>query len=139
MIDKMSPTSWVMLAAGALVIIGSFATWVTASLGIFSVSENGISGDGKITLLLAILAIGAELLQLQITKPALSVATLVLFGLLTIMSVYEFFNISSTSYSSDGITITATVGFGVYLCLVGSIAGVAASIIERRRSGQVAT
>lgn len=136
---KMSPTTWVMLAGGALVIIGSFTTWVTASIGIFSVSENGISGDGRITLVLALLAIGAVLLELQITRPAFSIATLVLFGLLTILSVFEFVHISSKSYSSDGITISATVGFGVYLCLAGSIAGVAAWFIEKRTSGQVTT
>ena len=139
MVDKMSPTIWVMLAGGALVIIGSLTTWVTASLGPFSVSGNGISGDGKITLVLAILAIGAVLLELQNARPAFSIATLVLFGLLTILSILEFVHISSESYSTDGITIGASVGFGLYLCLAGSIAGVAAWIIERRRSRQVTT
>jgi hypothetical protein len=51
---------------------------------------------------------------------------------LAILSVIEFFHISATSYSSGGITIDATVGFGLYLCLAGSIAGVAAWIIQRR-------
>jgi hypothetical protein len=126
-----------MLAGGALVIIGSFTTWVTASLGIFTVNVTGISGDGKVTLVLALLAIGAVLLELQFTRPAFSIATLVLFGLLTILVVYEFIHISSTTYSSDGGTITASAGFGLYLCLAGSIAGVAARIIEKRRSIQV--
>jgi hypothetical protein len=131
-LNQMTPATWVMLAGGALVIVGSVTTWVTASIGIFSVSENGISGDGKITLILAILAIGAVLLRLQTKKSGFFAATLVLFGLLAILSVIEFFHISATSYSSGGITIDATVGFGLYLCLAGSIAGVAAWIIQRR-------
>jgi hypothetical protein len=130
-------TTWVMLGGGLLVVLGSFTTWVTASVGLFSVSENGTSGDGKFTLILAILAIGAALANHQVPRQEFSIATVVLFGLLTILSIYEFVHISSKSYSGDGITISATVGVGVYLCIAGSVAGVVAWIIEKRRSFQV--
>ena len=54
---KIAPMQWAMLGAGAVAILGVLTTWVTASAGFLSLSENGISsGDGKLALLVTIQA-----------------------------------------------------------------------------------
>jgi hypothetical protein len=132
------PTFWVMIGAAVLVVLGSVTTWVTASVGIFSVSANGTSGDGTITLILAIVAGASLVLWLWLHRVAFLIIPMVLFVAVVGIMIYEFFNITSKSYTSNGITISASVGFGVYLCLIGSIAGVVAWIVHWRQLHQVA-
>ena len=132
------PTFWVMIGAAVLVMLGSVTTWVTASVGIFSVSENGTSGDGTITLILGIATAASLLLYLWLHKAAFLIIPLVLFVALVGIMIYEFINITSTHYSSNRITISASVGFGVYLCLIGSIAGVVTWIVHWRQLHSVA-
>jgi hypothetical protein len=132
-----TPMQWVMIGAGAVGIFGTLTTWVTASAGFISVSKNGISsGDGKIAVVLALVATAATLVTVWRPSRVLAIVQVIFFGLLAILSVYEIVHISSKSYSGDGITITASVGIGVYLCLLGGVAGVVAWIISWRQTSQ---
>ena len=130
-----NPMQWVMIGACAVGILGTLTTWITASAGFFSVSLNGTStDDGKIAVVLALLATVATLVNIWKPRRVLAIASVALFGLLAILSIYEVFNISSKSYSGDGISVTASVGIGVYLCLLGGVAGVVAWIINWRQT-----
>src|SRR5664280_1378286 len=130
-----TPKQWVMIGACAVGILGTLTTWITANAGFFSVSVNGISSDdGKIAVVLALLATVATLVNIWKPRRVLAFASVILFGLLAILSIYEIVNISSKSYSGDGMTISASVGIGVYLCLLGGVAGVVAWIINGRQT-----
>ena len=127
---KLSPALWVVVGASALVVIGSLLPW--ASVGIFS--TNGTSGDGVITLIAGLLAIGAVLLftfatwNTGLVRAAAALLILVCLG----TSLYDVINISGESAKIFGETISPSVGSGLWLCLVGSIVAAVALVIEFR-------
>ena len=73
---------WVMIGAGAVGILGTLTTWVTASAGFISASKNGISsGDGKIAIVLILIAASATLVNIWRPNRGLAIVQVTFFGL----------------------------------------------------------
>lgn len=104
-------------AAAGLVVIGAAGPWVT--LGSFS--KGGLDGDGVITLFLALVAAGVLLLAHVRNRrsPAVVVG---LCGLLAL--VIAIIDIADVQDAGFG----ASVGWGLWLTLVGAIALLAAAV-----------
>ena len=106
----------------ALVFVGSLMPWVT---GPFGIAVSGTSGDGVITLLLALISLGRFALAV---RPNRAAAWPVIFTIVTVLccaiTVYEFVHISSTEF--------AGVGSGLVVVAIGSIALVGAVVLLRK-------
>lgn len=115
----------IALVAGVVVVLGSVLPW--AKVLFFTLS--GTDGDGKITLVLGALAIGG----LFVKKTGAAIAVAVLFLLAAGIGIYDYANISSkiaqsdTEFIKDGVT----VGIGLYLVILGGVAGLVSALLHR--------
>jgi hypothetical protein len=107
--------------AGGLLALGSLLPWATATTAFGSISKDGTSGDGVITLILAAIAILCGVLSLHGQKNKSGWAGLgaVAFVLAGAVSVYDM---SSLPIPSTNLVIVS-VGIGLWLCVIGSIVG----------------
>jgi len=114
------------IAAGGVVllIIGAFGPW--AKVGGFSV--NGLDGgkDGTFTLILALVAGGllAYTHLKQVSARGFIIGAAVAAGLTLLISVIDFLDIMGTEFVS--------VGWGMWMTLIGSIALTAAVAMKLR-------
>lgn len=106
------------IVAGAASVIGSFLPW--ASVGPFSV--NGTSGDGAITLVMGLIAVG-----FAFRLPKFSKVILVLGALVALTGIYDIANISS----NDDNVFSASIGVGLIVTTIGGLALVAAFFLSR--------
>jgi hypothetical protein len=118
------PWGRAMLIGAAAVVLGSFLPWATVSTFIGSVNVFGTEGDGVLTLFIgAVLAFVAfRALSPGITRGATIfaiVACLILFAI----ALYDFIDIqrvaSDLSSVSDDVA-SASVGYGLWIVLIGS-------------------
>jgi hypothetical protein len=134
---KLRPATWTVIAASAVVALGSLLPWITAQVTFISVSANGTNGDGKITLICGLLVVAAVLV-LHLTDwvqsrilGQLIVGALLLVALGT--SVYDMIHISTLHVGNALVQVTASPGIGLYLCLIGSIVAAVAFVIDVRQ------
>lgn len=113
----MNQTRTVSLVGAALLALGSLLDWATVKTIFGEIGVAGTEGDGVLTLVAA----GLALVLFLASKPKAG-AVVALLG--TAVAIYDFANLTSTfAGSSDGAS--ASVGIGLYLCVIG---GAAASI-----------
>jgi hypothetical protein len=123
-------------AAG--LVIGALLPWVKATAGIFSVTKNGIDGDGVLTL---VLAVGIALLfgLLRPTQGA-AVTTIVLGGLAAVIAGVDIGDVTQKARDlvNQGSGVQATVGVGLWITAVAAVVvivgGVLALVDARRRA-----
>lgn len=120
---KEKPVHWAMGAA-AVLALGSIGPWAQVTFLGIVVSKGGLSGDGVITIILAIAAF-ASLLRLN-QGQSKGTAAVIAGVLATGVSVYDLANISN-KYSG-----VVHPGWGLYLAAVGSIALVIFAFVARR-------
>lgn len=118
-----SRSTIVALIGAAVVIIGSFMTWVTVSAGPISVSAGGMEegGDGVITLIVAIAAAAAAIF---LKERARMISILVGGAVVVLVAVIDIFDIVGEDL------VDASVGIGLWLVLVGGIGLVAAAFVK---------
>jgi hypothetical protein len=118
--------------AGPIVILGSFTTWGTASDGIASVSVSGTDhgGDGWITLVCGAIGLLIGILSLARRRRGWAVAALLAFLVGGATAGYDMATLSQNLSGSSGIAVSVTPGFGIWLCVLGSIAGFVAACFE---------
>src|SRR5580658_501813 len=123
-----SPAAVVTIVAGLIVVVGSFTTWATASAGIFAQSVNGTENGGDGWLTLGCGGIGAlvGLLCLGHRRTGWGVVGLLAFLAGVAISGYDMSNLSG-SLSTGIVQVDVTPGFGLWFCLIGSIAGAVAT------------
>jgi hypothetical protein len=120
-----------VLGGAALVVLGAFLPWVKAQAGIFSVTKNGIDGDGVLTLLLAI-ALG---IVFPAGRPAKTVGWIVitLSGLILAIALYDTVDISNKAdeltRSNALVDVSAKVGIGLWLTLAAGVAALVGGIL----------
>jgi len=116
-----SPAAATTIGAGALLALGSLLPWATATTPFGSISKDGTSGDGVITLILAAVAILSGVLSLHGEKAKSGWAGLgaVAFALAGAGSIADM---SSLPIPSTNLVIVS-VGIGLWLCVIGSIVG----------------
>ena len=114
-------TATYFAAAGfALVFIGAFLPW--ARLGLFS--KAGTDGDGVITLILA--AFGIVLILVAKSKMAALISAII-GGLALAIGIYDFNDVESTKVTVLATSVSAEVGTGLILTIIGSLVATVAS------------
>lgn len=123
----------VVMVGGAVVAIGSFLPWASIATGLGSASIDGITGDGKITVVLG--GVIALLGLLAIERPV-SVArsgAMMLLGVAAVaFGVWEYSNVQAKVDDVASDVVRASVGTGLYLVIAGGvIAIVGAALLPR--------
>ena len=113
----MNNTKKVTLIALVLTAIGSFLPWASIQSVFGTIEVSGTSGDGIITLLLAIVT-GCFICFGSKFKMFVWAAIFSVLGL--IISIGEIFNVTSKNDEEFAIV---QVGYGLYLCVIGFTVG----------------
>jgi Protein of unknown function (DUF2510) len=127
---------WTVLAAGvALMVVGALLPWREAQVGNESFSTNGIDGDGALAVMLAVTVV--ILLVLLERSRRLAVF---LIGLGVVGVGFALFEIVDVSREADELGageaargITANVGSGPWVVLVGGILILAGAVLALAR------
>lgn len=113
--------------AMVLTAIGSALPWATASAMIFTVNKGGLSGDGIITIILAILGLVFFAVGATGKRKWAFVVGLVLSTLIVAIAVYDAVDVTRmASGAPSGASVT--VGIGLVLCIIGGIIGLGGAI-----------
>jgi hypothetical protein len=127
-------TFWIALVAAGAVVIGSLGTWATALGGIVTV--NGTSGDGVITVILALVALAGLWAYRNKPRRWAAVGVLLLGILAFAVGIHALVGIENTVPPNDSLFAGEDVvdaGWGLYLVVVGSgILGLASFGLARR-------
>jgi hypothetical protein len=147
-------TPFIVLLAGALMMIGSVTTWLTVSLGGHSLGVAGTdaaAGSGTLSSVngwftftggVVLLLVGG-LMLVSAERSIRQLAAVVSFASLA-YAIYDLIHILSdiSNYNGfvhqgglpSGLSINVTVGFGLILVLVAGVAAVVASVMAARSS-----
>lgn len=131
----MPQLGWGVIAGAAVALMGSFLPWFTASTGFASVSIDGMSGDGKLTAVLAVVGVGLAIGGMTKREGGMLIAAIAVFGVGLAVAIYDWSRASSkaSDLSSGDIPIVAQVGYGLYACIIGAAVGGVCSALELRR------
>ena len=125
--QKIQPLHLVLGGAG-LVILGAFLPWVSVSVSLLgessSHSTNGIDGDGKITLLLAIGALVLTVLKNPAQAKLFALLALIASSLAALIGIYDATQIGGNSEAKTmmeamGSGFKVSLGIGLYLTILG--------------------
>jgi len=123
MAQRGKPASPLVLPAGAAGIlfmiigmIGSALPWATISQ--YSLSKNGLSGDGMITIVFSLLALGFFIIALINRAKWPFVVTAVMSAIIALVGIYDAAKLASE----------ISVGIGLYLVIIAGLLGLAAGI-----------
>lgn len=116
--------------AGALIVVGSFMPWITASSGFGSLSRNGIDGggDGIITLIVGVIALLVGLSMLAGITVAKE-APFILGGIGILMTFIDYRSAADRVSEVDSQYVAASVGTGIWVLGVGSLLCLGAGFI----------
>ena len=116
------------LAAVALMVIGAFGPWVTVE-GLADISESGLESDGVITLPLALIA-GALLL---VFRDRMGRGVKIGVGICAVLAlVISIIDVADVNGTDLGF-VEASVGWGLWLTLIGSILLVVGTVLTAVR------
>lgn len=141
-----TPTgAFLAIAAGAVMIIGSFLPWFTAHLGVVSINRNafqlgnnyGFSMDGVIVLALGLVTIAIGISRLTRSEmprwiQRSCIITGVICGVFALSDVSSITNLAHRVENSSSL-VTAGVGYGLPVTVVGSAIAVIAGFILRTK------
>lgn len=116
-----SSVRWVMLGGAVATGLGSLLPWAT---GPFGISVDGTSGDGTLTLVLAVVAAGFA--WWAVTRRALAITGTVAGALSLAIALYALARLSSTPLVG--------IGIGLMVCVAGSIAMVVGGVLLVRHA-----
>jgi hypothetical protein len=129
-------SGWVLLGAGALMLVGSVSPWATVQI-FGGIAVNGTDGDGVLTLVFAIvIAMMGVLIGVGHGRLWTSIVALIFAGLAALTAVVDIVDISrvydgNAHVGSDAIS----VGFGLWLVAVAAGIGVVFSVLAMVRRG----
>jgi len=120
----------IAMAAGVLIIVGSIGPWITADLGLISVSVSGTDGDGVFTLLLGIATVVFAGLSLKFKPKVMGIVATATASLAVLVVVIDFAMAASRladvpAAARDAISFS----WGIYLTLFASLAAVVGGAI----------
>lgn len=119
-IKALGPIMLGFLGSCLLVVIGSFLPWAKIDLGFISQTTGGLDGDGGITLALALIA-GALAFFSKGRNFGLTVGATIAAALCLVIAIIDVLDVSSVS-GDLGIDSGVSVGYGLWLVLIASIA-----------------
>ncbi len=128
------PVKWATIAGLVLLIIGVFPAWATVDfdtpIGNFGGSTNGFDHNGTITLILALIGLGAiaayTFANIQIQQSMLLWGLVAGAVVIDILLLLDFIDIT-TEDTPPGVDIS--VGFGLWLSILGAILLSAGAIV----------
>jgi hypothetical protein len=113
--------------AMAVVAIGSALPWATVSAMMFTVSKGGLSGDGVITIVLAILGLLFFAIAISGRAKWSFAIGLILSLLVLAVSIYDTVDIARVA-GSVAETVDANVGIGLIICIIGGVIGAISAV-----------
>jgi hypothetical protein len=127
-----------VMGGAAIVLIGSVLPWASVTTFVGTISVNGTNGDGVLTLIGALLIAGLAGPALWgLARRGLLIGALVLSALVAVVALIDIADVSSRVADANGTGLVhASVGFGLWLTLVGAIvatAGTAIALASLRR------
>jgi hypothetical protein len=125
-----------LVFGGAIgLVAGAFLPWVRASVGLVSVSQKGLDGDGTFTLLCGI---AAAVLFWVVVSQAGRLFTLLAGAFALVVTVYDIADINSKadelSTVSGVFQIDASVGIGLWISALAAVALVLGAILALREA-----
>ena len=114
------------VAGFALLAIGSLLPWASIQTVFGNVGVAGTNGDGKLTIGLAL--VGGLGLLLASSRGWRVVSLIAALAAAAVVA-YDWANLSSKASAVSNEYATATVGVGLYVCLIGALAAVVGSIL----------
>lgn len=125
-----------LVFAGAVaLIVGALLPWVKAEAGIFSVTKNGIDGDGALTLALGV-AIGLAFLLARAPK-ATAWLVIAFAAAATAVAGYDAIDVSKQAHDlteqSSFVHVSASVGVGLWLSLAGAVVALVGGLVALTR------
>ena len=121
---------WALLGAGVAAVAGSVLPWASVHLFGTSTTVNGTDGDGKLTIVLALLVAAMGLLiGLRQGRLWTAIVGLVAGVLTAFIALIDVVDISGVVGSDDRLPVDViSPGFGIWLVLVAGLAGLGLSI-----------
>jgi hypothetical protein len=121
MTGEWRPINILLAGSGAGVVICAFLPWAKVLLGLFSVTKDGVDGDGQITLIVGLLVVGAVLLTVYRRWPErwMLLAGLIGGALITGVGLYDWVDLESKTTSSDQINVNVSAGIGLVFTVIG--------------------
>lgn len=138
---------WLLCAAGAALIsfIGSFMPWGKVSVPFYgTITVSGTDGDGIITMFLSLIIIGGIAAYLFVEQLAQkwwrAIPVIAIGAILLLISIIDWASIGSKAGDFDEDVVNVSVGAGLILILLASIAiiafGVLALLNDRKNNPQ---
>lgn len=113
-------------AAMVMVMVGSALAWTTVSIGPYSASKGGLSGDGVFTIGLAALGFVLFVLATFLKARLLFIAAWILSILILAIAMYDTIIILRDAQA------VSSLGIGLILCLIGGVIGFSAGMVSIR-------
>ena len=129
--------TWLVLGGAIAASLGALLPWATVDIGFASVSKAGTSGDGIITLCLAVVVIILAGFGYQRGMTSKTATWSVVLGVL-VLAVGIYDTIDVTSRAADLEIGNATVGPGLWLTDIAAVVLIVGALMTRgvaRRSG----
>ncbi|MGD9704214.1 MAG: hypothetical protein AB7Q42_20175 [Acidimicrobiia bacterium] len=118
----------VTIGAGAAIIVGSWGTWMAVRSGFGQIELSGLeTDDGKLTAGLGVLVVLAATLM-KLSGKGRALVTGLAAAAAGAVAAYDYSDISNRVEEVNSEFIQASVGWGLWLVLIGAIVGVAAAI-----------
>jgi hypothetical protein len=115
------PWGWAGVAGAAVAVLGSFLPWASVLTIFGSVDIAGTTGDGKITLVLALIVGSCLLVAVVNRQEASAIAGGVAAACGVAMSVYDYTTVSDRIGAVQSSVARAEVGIGLYVCIGGFV------------------
>ena len=125
------PLVMVALVCGLGVALGSVLSWVRLADGSNSVDYGGLHKDGKLTVVMAAIVIGAMIMSLTRAISWPMITATVMFALSLGVALLDIADVQSknTTLNALGANDPLSTGVGLWLVLVFSIVGVIGAIV----------
>jgi hypothetical protein len=140
--DTTPASAWLVIAGGVLMAGGTFLPWITATSAFGSISRNGfqlgtsngLTFDGPVTVLIAILTVVIGMTRLtQSSMPRgmqrSSIVTGIAVGLIL---VNRWSGIHDLVNQVNGSGVAASVGYGYWMCAVGAFIALCGGLALRQ-------
>jgi hypothetical protein len=125
-----------LVFGGAIALVAAaFLPWVKASLGFLTVERTGLDGDGTFTLACGITA---AVLFWVVVSQAGRLITLLAGTFALVVSLYDIVDIQNkaadVTSGAGVISVEATVGLGLWISLLASVAVVIGAVLALREA-----